>query len=36
MQHHIVFLTGAGISQESGLTTFRDQNGLWKIIRLKL
>lgn len=30
MQHHIVFLTGAGISQESGLTTFRDQNGLWE------
>ena len=30
MQHHIVFLTGAGISQASGLTTFRDQNGLWE------
>jgi NAD-dependent deacetylase len=30
MQHHIVFLTGAGISQESGITTFRDQNGLWE------
>jgi NAD-dependent deacetylase len=28
-KHHLVFLTGAGISQESGLSTFRDQNGLW-------
>lgn len=28
-KHHIVFLTGAGISQESGISTFRDQNGLW-------
>lgn len=25
----IVFLTGAGISAESGLATFRDSNGLW-------
>lgn len=25
----IVFLTGAGISAESGLATFRDTNGLW-------
>ena len=25
----IVFLTGAGISAESGLATFRDANGLW-------
>lgn len=25
----IVVLTGAGISAESGLATFRDQNGLW-------
>ena len=28
-KHHIVFLTGAGISQESGISTFRDTNGLW-------
>ena len=28
-KHHIVFLTGAGISQESGISTFRDANGLW-------
>lgn len=26
---HIVALTGAGISAESGLSTFRDNNGLW-------
>ncbi|MDR0559333.1 MAG: NAD-dependent protein deacylase [Prevotellaceae bacterium] len=27
---HIVFLTGAGISAESGISTFRDSNGLWE------
>jgi len=27
---HIVALTGAGISAESGLKTFRDTNGLWE------
>lgn len=27
---HITVLTGAGISQESGIKTFRDQNGLWE------
>jgi NAD-dependent deacetylase len=26
---HIVILTGAGISAESGLSTFRDKGGLW-------
>jgi NAD-dependent deacetylase len=26
---HLVVLTGAGISAESGLKTFRDSNGLW-------
>lgn len=26
----IVILTGAGISAESGISTFRDQNGLWE------
>lgn len=26
----VVILTGAGISQESGLPTFRDANGLWE------
>jgi NAD-dependent deacetylase len=27
---HIVVLTGAGISAESGLSTFRDSGGLWE------
>lgn len=27
--NNIVFLTGAGISAESGLSTFRSENGLW-------
>ena len=26
---HIVILTGAGLSAESGLSTFRDQDGIW-------
>ena len=26
----VVVLTGAGISQESGIKTFRDANGLWE------
>ncbi len=26
----IVILTGAGISAESGINTFRDANGLWE------
>ena len=29
MKKHIVVLTGAGISAESGLQTFRDNDGLW-------
>jgi NAD-dependent deacetylase len=29
MPKNIVILTGAGISQESGIQTFRDANGLW-------
>jgi NAD-dependent deacetylase len=31
----IVILTGAGISQESGLPTFRDAGGVWASVRLK-
>jgi NAD-dependent deacetylase len=27
---HIVFLTGAGMSAESGVSTFRDAGGLWE------
>jgi NAD-dependent deacetylase len=28
---NIVFFTGAGISRESGIPTFRDKDGLWKM-----
>ena len=31
----IVILTGAGISKESGLDTFRDAGGLWTKVRLE-
>jgi NAD-dependent deacetylase len=30
MKPHIVVLSGAGISAESGLKTFRDSGGLWE------
>lgn len=30
MKKHIIVLTGAGISAESGLQTFRDAGGLWE------
>ncbi|BAO76852.1 SIR2 family NAD-dependent protein deacylase [Winogradskyella sp. PG-2] len=30
MKKHIVVLTGAGMSAESGIKTFRDANGLWE------
>ncbi|WP_394130051.1 Sir2 family NAD+-dependent deacetylase [Shewanella maritima] len=30
MYRRIVILTGAGISAESGISTFRDQDGLWE------
>ena len=30
---HIVILTGAGISKESGLDTFRDADGIWSRVR---
>ena len=33
--HNIVVLTGAGISQESGLETFRDDNGIWARVRVE-
>jgi len=32
---HIVILTGAGISKESGLDTFRDKDGIWAKGRLE-
>lgn len=30
MKHKLIVLTGAGISAESGLKTFRDSDGLWE------
>jgi len=30
MKHKLVVLTGAGMSQESGIRTFRDMGGLWE------
>ena len=30
MNKKIVVLTGAGISAESGISTFRDSDGLWE------
>ena len=33
--HNIVILTGAGISQESGISTFRDNDGLWENHRIE-
>jgi len=35
MTEHIVILTGAGISAESGLGTFRDEGGLWAQHRIE-
>ena len=32
---HIVILTGAGISAESGMGTFRDKDGLWTKVNLE-
>ena len=29
VRQHIVFLTGAGVSAESGMSTFRGKNGMW-------
>ena len=31
----IVILTGAGISKESGLDTFRDEGGIWSQVSLE-
>jgi NAD-dependent deacetylase len=35
MKQKIVVLTGAGISAESGLRTFRDSDGLWENYRVE-
>ena len=32
---HIVVFTGAGISAESGIKTFRDSDGLWENYRIE-
>lgn len=32
---HIVILTGAGLSAESGLSTFRDKDGIWAKYRIE-
>lgn len=32
---NIVILTGAGISKESGLSTFRDADGIWATVRIE-
>lgn len=33
--HRIVILTGAGVSKESGLSTFRDEDGIWAQVRIE-
>ncbi len=35
MPPDLVILTGAGISAESGLATFRDPDGLWQRVRIE-
>ena len=35
MAERIVVLTGAGISAESGLSTFRDKDGIWSRVRIE-
>lgn len=31
----VVILSGAGISAESGIPTFRDENGLWENYKIE-
>ncbi len=33
--HNLVILTGAGLSAESGLATFRDRDGIWSKVRIE-
>lgn len=35
MKKHVVILTGAGMSAESGIATFRDSGGLWENHRVE-
>ena len=34
MKKKVIVLTGAGISAESGISTFRDSDGLWEQYRV--
>ena len=34
-EQNIVILTGAGVSKESGLDTFRDSDGIWSKVRIE-
>ena len=34
-EQNIVVLTGAGISKESGLDTFRDADGIWSKVSIE-
>lgn len=36
MKKKLVIFTGAGISKESGIPTFRDEGGLWKTVPMEL
>ena len=36
MKKKLVVLTGAGMSAESGISTFRDSDGLWENIGWKM
>ena len=35
MKKKLVVLTGAGMSAESGISTFRDSDGLWEKYRVE-
>ena len=35
MKHHLVVFTGAGVSADSGLSTFRDADGYWDKYRIE-
>ena len=35
MKKKLVVLTGAGVSAESGISTFRDSNGLWENFKVE-
>ena len=35
MKQDIIILTGAGITKESGLDTFRDEDGIWSKVRIE-